>query len=286
MTALDPRINPYRADLAAARLRGQVSAARFVSGTQKAVLKGSTPLRRTPEINAALDTELLFGELVTVYEERAGWAWLQSETDDYVGYTESVALGDPPGPATHSLAVLRSYVFPEPDLKIPPLDLLSMGASVVVVGEDGAYSQMASGGWVYSRHLAKLDDVEADHVEIALRFMGTPYLWGGKTSIGLDCSGLIQVALARCGQAVPRDTDMQEAAIGAAITYTGDNAELQRGDLVFWPGHAGIWIDANRFVHANATDMMVAVAPLSHVAAYIEDATGDRISSVRRPSAS
>jgi cell wall-associated NlpC family hydrolase len=284
MTALDPRINPYRADLAAKRLRGQVSAARFVSGTQKAVLKGSTPLRRAPAIIAALDSELLFGELVTVYEDRAGWAWLQAETDGYVGYTDSAGLGDPPGPATHSLAVLRSYVFPEPDLKKPPLDLLSMGASVAVVGEDGAYSRIASGGWVYSRHLAKFDNVEADHAEIALRFTGTPYLWGGKTSIGLDCSGLIQVALARCGQIVPRDTDMQEAAIGAAVAYTGDASVLRRGDLVFWPGHAGIWIDTDRFVHANATDMMVAVAPLSDVAAYIADATGDRISSVRRPS--
>ena len=132
-------------------------------------------------------------------------------------------------------------------------------------------------------HLAPLGDYESDHAAVALRFLGAPYLWGGKTSIGLDCSGLIQLSLGRCGRDVARDSDMQAASIGEAVEYSGDEAVLKRGDLVFWRGHAGIWIDPARFVHANATDMMVAVAPLAEIAARIETTSGETVSTVRRP---
>ncbi len=283
MATLDPRTHPYRADLAAEHLRGSVDAERYSSGVRKTVIKGVAPLRRAPRMDASLETELLFGESVTVFDEKDGWSWLQADTDSYVGYALSETLGADTSPPTHHVAVLRSYIFPEPDLKTPPLDLLSMTAAVRVTGQNGAYSALDGSGWIYSRHLAPVGDNEADHCGVAIRFLGAPYLWGGKTSVGLDCSGLIQVSLARCGQSVPRDTDMQEQEIGTAVVFAGDQSVLQRGDLVFWPGHAGIWIDPNRFVHANATDMMVAVAPLSDVAAYIEEATGHPIRTVRRP---
>ena len=282
MTAPDPRITPYRSDLAAEHLRGHVDAARYVRGTNRAVLSGYAPLRRRPAATAALDTELLFGETVTVYDETEGWCWLQAERDGYVGYAPSDTIGDDPGPATHTLAALRSYLYPEPDLKAPPLDLMSITASVRVTGRSGAFSEIAGGGWIFSRHLAPADEYERDHAAVALRFLGTPYLWGGRTSIGLDCSGLIQLARARCGLAAPRDTDMQETAVGAPVAFDGDESVLVRGDLVYWSGHAGIWIDADRFVHANATDMMAAVAPLRDVATFIEKELGEKIRSVRR----
>jgi len=283
MTGLDPRTHPFRDDIAAETLRDTVSAERYVSATRKRVVPGSAPLRRAPRDTAPLDTELLSGELVDVYEDKDGWSWLQAVTDDYVGYARSAFLGAPVGPPTHILAALRSYVFPIPDLKVPPIDMLSMNSALNVCGQDGAYSELTGGGWVYSRHLAPVGDFEPDHTATASRFLGTPYLWGGKTSIGLDCSGLIQLSLARCGLAVPRDTDMQETAIGEPVAFNGDEAVLERGDLVYWPGHIGIWIDPGRFVHANATDMMVAIAPLHEVAAHIEKATGDKVRTVRRP---
>ncbi len=283
MAALDSRVNPFRPDLAGEHLRERVSAARYASGVRRTVTRGSAALRHAARDDAPLDTELLRGQSVTVYEDAEGWSWLQNETDGYVGYALSRALGDQAEPPTHQLAVLRSYLFPAPDLKTPPLDLLSMTATMRVVGRAGGFSELDDGGWIYSAHLAPLGEYESDHAAVALRFLGAPYLWGGKTSTGLDCSGLIQLALGRCGQSVARDSDMQAASIGDAIEFSGDEAVLKRGDLVFWRGHAGIWIDPARFVHANATDMMVAVAPLAEIAARIESTSGEAVSAVRRP---
>ena len=279
----DPRIHPYRADLAAAYLRGTIAAPRYATGALRTVEAGSTALRHAPDDYAGLDTELLFGETVTVYDEDGTWSWLQSETDGYVGYAWSDALGPLLGPPTHRVAVLRSFLFPEPDLKTPPCRLVSLNAALRVTGVDGAYSRLSDGSWIYSAHMAAADSYEDDHAAVALRFLGTPYLWGGRTSVGLDCSALVQLSLARCGTSVRRDTDMQAATIGTAVEYTGDEDALQRGDLVFWRGHVGIWIDRENFVHANATDMMVAAGPLSEIASRIETGGGGPITTVRRP---
>ena len=283
MADIDPRINPYRPDRAAAYLEGRVTATAFVSPVAKAVVVGSAPLRRRPQADAPLDTELQFGERVEVYEDKDGWSWLQSMTDGYVGYTPSATLGDRPAAPTHALTALRNYLFPEPDLKTPPRTMLSMTAAVTVQAQRDGYCALEGGGWVYARHLVPAQQFETDPVAVAQRFLGTPYLWGGKSSIGLDCSALVQLSLARCGVSAPRDTGMQETAIGNPVAFTGNEDVLARGDLVYWPGHVGIWIDTDRFIHANATDMTVAIAPLRDVAASIKEATGDMIRAVRRP---
>ena len=280
---MDRRIHPFRPGLAAEYLRGRVDAARYAPGMERTVARGATALRRDPDPGAPLESELLYGETVTVYDESEGWAWLQNATDGYVGYVASDALGPRTAPATHRLTALRSYVHGEPDLKAPPQDLLSLCATVQVTERRGAFSGLSGGGWVHSGHLSPVDEFESDPVSVALRFLGTPYLWGGRTSIGLDCSALIQLALASCGQAVARDTDFQAAQIGNPVAFYGDQAALRRGDLVYWLGHAGLWIDQDRFLHANATDMMVAVAPLTTVAAHIQAIQGDAIATVRRP---
>lgn len=280
---MDRRIHPFRPDLAAEHLRGKVDAARFAPGVERTVLRGYTALRSAPSPDAALDSELLRGESVTVYDEADGWAWLQNAADGYVGYAASDALGPREAPATHRLTALRSYLYPAPDLKAPPLDLLSICATIRVIEQNGAFSRLDGGGWVHTGHLTPIGEFATDPVCVALLFLGTPYLWGGRTSIGLDCSALIQLALASCGQAVPRDSDLQAADIGGAVAFDGDQAVLRRGDLVYWPGHAGIWIDQDRFLHANATDMMVAIAPLATVAAHIQAVEGNPIAAIRRP---
>lgn len=279
----DPRIHPVRPDLAAEHLRDMVAAPRYVTGTVRTVEAGRVALRHSPDDSAALDTELLLGETVTVYDDDGGWSWLQNETDGYVGYARSDTLGPPLGPPTHRVAVLRSFLFPEPDLKTPPGKLASLHAALRVTGQEGSYSRLSDGNWIYTAHLAGADRFESDHAAVALRFLGTPYLWGGRSSIGLDCSALVQLVLARCGISAPRDTDMQSAAIGTAVDYSGDDAVLRRGDLVFWRGHVGIWIDRETFVHANATDMMVATGPLADIAARIEAAGAGPVTAVRRP---
>lgn len=283
MEKLDPRLNAYRDDLADARLKGKVDAPRFAKGERRRVAEPVAPLRRASAPGTGLVSELLFGETVLVFEVTDGIAWVQNDTDHYVGYTDAAALAEASGDApTHAVAQIHTCLYPEPHIRAPHAAVLPMGSRVAVVGEIGRYSELATGGWIPTRHLAALDSFEADFVAVAERFTGVPYVWGGRSSRGLDCSALVQLALARCGRAAPRDSDMQEASVGAPVSFAGDESVLRRGDLVFWKGHVGIWIAPGRFLHANAADMCVAVAPLAEVIAWIVETDGTPVSSVRR----
>lgn len=282
MPPLDRRLHAYRDDLADARLEGQVEAARFVEATRWQVGVGLAPLRREPSPEAGLVSELVFGETVLVYEDRNGIAWMQNETDGYVGYTDSAALSPAVHPPSHRVTAIHTCLFAEPHIRAPARAVLPMGSALCVTGSEGRYSRLATGGWVPTQHIAEEGSFERDLVAVAERFLGVPYLWGGRSSRGLDCSGLTQLSLARCGIRALRDSDMQEASLGAPVPFDGDESVLRRGDLVYWKGHCGIWVDNERFLHANASDMAVAYAPLREVIAWIEKIEGKPVSSVRR----
>lgn len=281
--SLDKRLHAYRDDLAESALEGKVNAPRFTDGAPGRITAPVAPLRRFPRPGAPLDTELLFGEDVTVLDRADGWAWIKSHRDDYVGYVPSGAIG-PAGPApTHRMAALRGFVFPRPDLKTPPTMTLHLGSRLTVIGQSGSYSQLMDGGFIYSDYLRPIEEVETDPIDVALKFLNTPYLWGGRSSTGLDCSALVQLAWQSCGIDCPRDTDMQFENFGTLLNHDGSEGNLQRGDLVFWKGHIGIWIDEDRFLHSNASDMMVAMAPLSFTAERIASKDGGPITGIRRP---
>ncbi len=286
MTDLDPRLNAYRPDLADAALEGRVAAARFTAGRAARVARGVAALRRHPDAEAPLDTQLLSDEAVTVFDEADGWAWVQNRTDGYVGYVESAALGANTVTPTHSVQALRSFLFPGPDLKLPPLDALTMSGRVAVTGAEGAYSQVTVGGqegWVYGRHLAPESEIAPDFVATALRFLGVPYLWGGKESGGIDCSGLIQVALARAGIPCPRDSAGQAENLGVAVDLESGRAEFKRGDLIYFPGHCAIALNSHEVINANAYAMMVSIEPLEELVDRVkEESGGTGITGVRR----
>ncbi|MGE4220357.1 MAG: C40 family peptidase [Alphaproteobacteria bacterium] len=280
---LDRRLHAYRPDLAAESLRGRVEAKRFADGTAMQVAANVLPVYAAPEDGRGRTTELLHGETVRVYDTAGGWAWMQNDADSYVGYVRADALSAPGPASTHRVAALRSFVYAEPDLKSAVRDWRSIGSRVAAAEHKGGYVRCA-GGWMFADHLAPLGDHAPDWAGTALRFLGTPYLWGGRSSLGLDCSGLVQVALGEAGIDWPRDTDMQ-AACGEEVPFAGDEAVLRRGDLVFWKGHVGIWADAGCFVHANATHMAVAAEPLAETMARIERQLGQRVLTVHRPKA-
>lgn len=278
---LDPRRNAFRGDLAAQSLYGKVAAPRYSAGVPSQVNRSALPLRQRPAAAAGFDTEALFGETVTVYDEADGWVWVQLDRDGYVGYVPSGTLSTDVHIPTHRVRALGTFVYPVPDIKAPPLMHLSINSLLNVVDADENFHKLRGGGFVVSRHVMTIDRVERDFVEIAERFMGTPYLWGGRTRVGIDCSGLVQVALEAAGYACPRDTDMQQAELGQPVQVRPDLEGLRRGDLVYWKGHVGIMIDGVMLLHANAHHMLVSVETLPETASRVAK-TGTQIVAIKR----
>jgi cell wall-associated NlpC family hydrolase len=287
LPAFDPRLTPFRDGVAAKYLEGKLKAGRFVEGREMEVVAPQAPLRREPRPDAPLDTEALKGERVTIYDTNAeGWAWGQLAADDYVGWLPSAALAAP-GPApTHKVTALRSFVFPGLSIKLPPLEALPMGAKLNIARTVDRMAITSSGGHVPAAHLAPVGESERDFVAVAERFVGAPYLWGGKTVLGLDCSGLVQIALSACGVSCPRDSDMQERALGTMVDHQARPFAFERGDLIFWRGHVAIAHGRDSLVHANAFHMAVVVEPAGEAMTRIRgmgDARmGGEITSVRR----
>ncbi len=282
MRNFDPRLTPARADLAADYLQGKVQAARYAAGRIMEVVAPQAPLRQEPRPDAPLLTEALKGERFTVYDSNAeGWAWGQLAADKYVGWLPANALTPETAAPTHKVAALRTLAFPGPSIKLLPLETLPFGAGIAVTRIADRMAVTRTGAYVPTAHLRSVGDHETDFVAAAERFVGTPYLWGGKTSLGIDCSGLVQVALNACGIACPRDSDMQEAALGEKVTGMADYSSLERGDFVFWKGHVAIVCERGSLIHANAFHMAVAIEPIAEAAARIR-AGGSDILSVRR----
>lgn len=287
MSGLEPRLHAFRPDIADAKLKGKVETQRFVEAISRRVVVASAPLKRTPRPDASLGSEVLYGEIFRVFEETAeGWSWGQLETDGYVGYVPTAALGSLVPEPSHRVTALRTFVYPGPDLKLPPLCNLSIGSRLALAEETetrGMRYRLLTGGSgaVIADHVAALEaPTEGDYVAVAERFLEAPYLWGGRTSLGLDCSALVQVSLAACGHAAPRDADLQETTLGEAVEG-GITGKLARGDFVFWRGHVGILADRQRIVHASAAHMLVVSEPLGEAVRRIARVVGAP-TSVRR----
>ena len=241
------------------------------------------PMRKAADAGSGLVTEALLGERVQVEETGCDHVRAELEEDGYIGYLPASALAAPGGAApSHRIIVPKTFRFSAPDIKSSVLGGLYLNCRVAVSDHDGdeRFGRLDSGGFVLRAMTAPLARVAGDPATVAEQFLGVPYLWGGKSYEGLDCSGLVQLALQASGIAAPRDSHMIEAAVGRPVEGAGE-ASLRRGDLVFWKGHVGMMLDEARIVHANGHHMKVVVEPLTVTVARIAAGNGT-ITSVRR----
>lgn len=280
MIDLDPRLNAFREDLADARLEGRVPASRFAAGRPAQVRNPVLGVFKEPRFDAMQVTQLLLGERVRIFEDHEGWAWIQAESDSYVGYVAADGLTDDVAEPTHRVSVPTTLLFPGPDIKMQPTITVTMNARLAVAAVEGRFARLRSGRYAIARHLKPVAESEADFVASAGALLHTPYLWGGKSALGIDCSGLVQLALESAGIASPRDSDMQEKNLGSLLGH-GERKMLRRGDLVFWKGHVGIMRDEATLLHANAHFMQVTSEPLAIAEARIA-ANDGAITAIRR----
>ena len=270
MDNLDQRLNAYRPDLADERLRGIIDAPRYVTGKLMRVIAPVAPLYKIPDGKSERQSECLFGEDVLVFETADKFCWVQSLQDGYVGYVEQVNLGDFQSTPTHIVIAPRSFQYENADLRSPMVSALSIGSKVTIIGESETratlYAKLDNGNYVIADHLAPVTHIIPDYVCTAENLIHTPYLWGGKSGLGIDCSGLVQLSMMMAGKRVLRDTDMQVNTIGTDIDPSDG---LQRGDLVFWKGHVAIMVDHQNIIHANGASMNVKIEPLEQAIARI-----------------
>lgn len=263
----DRRLTPANVRVAAAHLDGQVAADAFVAGEAASIGQGVVDLCAAPE--GTRDRQLLLGTAVTVYERRGGWAFVQSHRDDYVGYVRESGLTAPVTP-THRVSVPATHAYATESFKSKDLLHLPFGAEVTVTDERPRMFDTPF-GFIPKKHLRPVDRPFGDPVTVAQLFFGVPYLWGGNSSRGIDCSGLVQAGCLACGIPCPGDSDMQRDTLGGPLP---DDAKLKRGDLIFWTGHVAMMVDAETMIHANAHHMAVVYEGLAEATLRIS-AQGD-----------
>ncbi len=277
----DPRLTPARPEVAAKYLEGKVTATRFVEGEIFEVSQSIAAVRRAPASDAEQLTQALKGERVTIYDRNGeGFAWGQLGSDGYVGWLPDSALAKPAASPTRKVTALWTIAFSGPSIKLPPVEQLPMGARLAIVREDATFAVTSDGHYVPRQHLGPLDANAPDFVAVAERFVGTPYLWGGKSAFGIDCSGLVQISLTSAGTGCPRDSDMQCDGLGRELS-ADESKHLQRGDLIFWKGHVAIVRDAETIVHANAHHMATVIENTKAAIARIK-AAGSEVLAIKR----
>lgn len=274
--ARDRRLTPANGRVAHVSLQGAVAAERFVTGTPARIAVPLADLLAAPD--GARDRQVLMGETVLVLDRHLGFAFVQAEKDGYCGYLPEAVLGADRA-ATHRVTAPATHLYRAPDIKAPEVALLSLGARLSITADHPRFLETAEGLFVPRQHLGPIGERAQDPVAVAESLLGTPYLWGGNSRSGIDCSGLVQAALLACGIACPGDSDLQERALGTALD---EGAGVRRGDLLFWKGHVAMAVGPDRLIHANGFQMAVGLEGLDSCIARIAAQGEGPVTSRRR----
>ena len=280
-SVFDPREYAYKAGLAADYMRGLIRSPKFLVGEVFQVKINVTSLKKSAGQSSEQVSELLFGEEIIIYEILNGWAWGQSQTDGYVGYVSMDHISCELQENTHEVTALRAFVYKQPDIKAPTITCLSTASQLSITHSKGLFAYIENLGWIFEKSIRTLGGVESDFVSVAQKFTGTPYLWGGRSSFGIDCSGLVQLSLRRVGVLCPRDTDQQVSSVGSPIN--DEITKLLRGDLIYVNGHVAIMVDPHTILHANAFHMSVELESLEVFLSRLKQ-DNIHIAQMRRPS--
>ncbi len=252
------------------------------SGEAMQASAGVTAVRAAPEPDATQVSQILFGEIVTLHHEEGAFGLVQCRHDGYVGWVLMDALSAPVIDPTHRVIAPRLHTYAAPKITAAPHFVLGIGARLTATGrQEGRYIEFERAGWVVDHLVAPVGMIETDPASVAERFIGTPYLWGGRDCLGVDCSGLLQIAFDACGIAAPRDSDMQRDWFGTSIEDWLAPGALQRNDLICWKGHCGIMLDAETLLHANGTFMQTIQEPLLPAIARIATEYGEPLGARR-----
>lgn len=283
---LDPRVTPAGPELARSTLKGIVNSAAFTEGTRATIICSNIGLKENPDPLAANNTELIFGETIVVLKTSGGWAWVQATNDDYVGYLPEVAFNGISMDTTHKVSVPLTHFYGTPDMKQPALMAVPMGAVIQATDRKskGYIEVIFPNGnnirvWAFENHLTPIPTPLSDATSVAESFEKAPYLWAGRTVSGIDCSGLVQLVHKMVGLDLPRDTDMQLAALKNDIP---EDEPFQRGDILFSPGHVVMMVDDTHIIHANATHMQVVIETLDGFLARIKESHGQSLTGRKR----
>lgn len=277
----DKRTTPFKDGVTDQAHEGLIRARSYVVGEVLSCYDAAAPILSSPEHGAEQWDQLLMGERFKVIERKHDFYWGQALRDGYVGYVPVSAFRRDWYLPTHYVATLRTYVFAAPNLKASILTALSLNALVSVTRYENGFAYINEMGWVFANHLSDFERFAEDFVAVAESYINAPYQWGGRESIGLDCSGLLQQSLYAAGYGCPRDSDMQ-AKLGVALAVGPDLGDLRRGDLIFWKGHVAIMVDDHHIIHANAHHMKVAIEPLREAIARIDAAGSGQPTGFRR----
>ena len=279
----DRRIFAYRDEFAALALKGKITVPTYAEPSIFHVCASIATLFASPRLTSERISEAHFGEMIDIFELHEGWAWGQLKSDSYVGYIQSECLTPGSNGATHKVSALRTFRYCNANIKSPASGWAGLNAPLQVKNHGGEFSQLQDDSFVYASHIVPIDGKASDFVAVAQKFSGTPYLWGGKSSLGLDCSALIQQSLHAIGIACPRDSDMIEYELRQDKKFNLATGKAQRGDLLFWSGHCALMVSESQMLHANAHHMLVTAEEAEPALARIAQQSGKTTSRLRPP---